>query len=141
MISEDDMNALIVAHWNEFQFEEIIRRQGDDITPKADDIGQVQLAINKLERAKMEVTCYTDVVRNLARTLCSWWVRSGSPTLKAILISRQMRLWNRADRRPEASTLCTYNATDPCWRGPQFLWPTNIYFFRCSTLYSISPRL
>jgi hypothetical protein len=75
-MSEDEMKALVLAHWNKFQLEEAIRMQeGDVIGREANEIGQLQLAIHKLERVKMEVTCYSDAIRKAANALCSWWVR------------------------------------------------------------------
>ena len=86
-MSEDEMKALVLAHWNEFQLEEVIRTQeGDVIGREANEIGQLQLAIHKLERARMEVTCYSDAIRKAANALMM--ARHpvpgelGSPTMK-----------------------------------------------------------
>ena len=98
-MSEDEMKVLIRAHWNEFLIEEAIRTQGGDIIGReADGIGQLQLAIHKLERAKLEVAYYSNAISKAAdclRAACrSHTVTggSGSPTTKAILISHQVGL-------------------------------------------------
>ena len=66
-MSDDEVDALVLAHWNEFQLEEVIRTQeGDVIEQEVKEYSQVQLAIHKLERARMEARCYLDAIRKAA---------------------------------------------------------------------------
>jgi len=46
--------------------EEIILAQRDDLEREADEIGQLQLAFHKLERARLEVEYYTDAISRIA---------------------------------------------------------------------------
>jgi len=69
-VSEDEMKALVLAHWSEFQLEEAIHMQGGDVIGReACELGQVRLAIRKLERAKLEVMYYSDALHKAAKTL------------------------------------------------------------------------
>ena len=69
-MSADEMEVLVRAHWNEFLLEEVIRTQGDEVVGReADEIGQLQLTIHKLERAKLEVAHYSDAIRKAANNL------------------------------------------------------------------------
>ena len=101
-MSDDEMDALVLAHWNEFQLEEVIRTQeGHVIGQEEKEYSQVQLAIHKLERARMEARCYLDAIRKAAnRFIVARHPvpgESGSSTTKTILISHQMRLRNCAN--------------------------------------------
>jgi pyruvate/oxaloacetate carboxyltransferase len=102
-MSDDEMDALVLAHWIEFQLEEVVRTQeGEVIEREAKEYSQVQLAIHKLERARMEARCYLDAIRKAANRIIVARHpvpgESGSSATKAILISRQMRLRNCANR-------------------------------------------
>ena len=102
-MSDDELEALVLAHWNEFQLEEVIRMQeGEVIEREAKEYDQVQLAIHKLERASMEARFYLHAIRTAAnRVIVAHHPvpgESGSSITKATLISLQVRFRNRANR-------------------------------------------
>jgi hypothetical protein len=90
-MADHEIQALVKAHWNEFMVEEIILAQRDDLEREADEIGQLQLVIHKLERAKLEVAYYSDAVSNTMKAVRRPVAgESGSPTMNEIFISHQV---------------------------------------------------
>jgi hypothetical protein len=84
------MQALISAHWNEFMIQEIVRAEESSVLKReVDELGQIQLAIHKLERAKLEVAYYSYAISkvinamNLAAGLCEQPGRDHSKLLFA----------------------------------------------------------
>jgi hypothetical protein len=117
-MSDDDIHALIDAHWNEFVFEEIVRAQGDDARgQEVEQIGQLQLTIHKLKRARLEVACYLAAISRVADTIRAArrhaTGESGSPPTKAILMSHQVGIVK--NRR----FVLDNDTPDPCWQGRQ----------------------
>ena len=97
-MEDPQIRALVNAHWNEFMAEEILLAQGNaGVEREADEGGQLQVAIHKLERAKMEVACYSSAISKIARTMnlvhrdSTDYGESGFPTTDEILISHQVR--------------------------------------------------
>jgi hypothetical protein len=113
-MSDDDIHALIDAHWNEFVFEELVRTQGDVHGREAEEIGQLQLTIHKLKRARLEVACYLAAISRVANTIRAAHRHatgeSSSPPTKAILMSHQVK-----HRR----FVLDNDTPDPCWQGRQ----------------------
>jgi len=104
-LSDDDIQALVIARWNEFLVEEIILAQDNDaLGREADDIGQLQLAIHKLERARLEVAYYSDAITKVANTMRMArrpvTGESCSPTTNGILISHRWELCQSQPRHP-----------------------------------------
>ena len=94
-MEEPHIEALVSAHWNEFLAEEMVIAQGSaGLEQEADEGGQLQLAMHKLERAKLEVACYSHALSKIARTLArppaTGDGESGFPTTNVILTSHQV---------------------------------------------------
>ena len=99
-MTDSQIQALVRAHWNEFMGEEMVIAQGiAGLEREADENGQLQLAMHKLECAKLEVACYSHAISKIVRTMSSRSARrhatgreSGFPIMNLILISHQARV-------------------------------------------------
>src|SRR5215472_3403283 len=79
--SEDqEINALVNAYWSEFLMEQVVLSQGtqgqssrSETSHDAMEFGQMQLAIQKLEHAKLEVQVYSGAIAKEAES----WIGDG----------------------------------------------------------------
>jgi hypothetical protein len=68
-MADHQIQELVCAHWNEFMIEEIVLAHRNNLDREADEVGQLQLAIHKLERARLEVEYYSDALTRVVDTM------------------------------------------------------------------------
>jgi hypothetical protein len=62
-IDEEEISALVNAHFSEFMVEQILLdRNGPYPAPEAEEFAQLQLILHQLARARLEVDVYTEAI-------------------------------------------------------------------------------
>jgi hypothetical protein len=148
-MADPQIQALVSTHWNEFMAKEIVLAQGiAGLEREADEGGQLQLAIHKLKRARLEVACYSDAISKIARTMrlarchATGHGESGFPRTNIILISHQagvviMPITNKACPPPPKARLLVPDNNMPCWQD--FMNAMYWYIKQTFFLWSLPP--
>jgi hypothetical protein len=72
---EQRISALANAYWSEVMVEQLLLQQEyQSSEQEAEQLAQLQVALHKLERAKLEVAIYTDAIAKAAR---QWGISTG----------------------------------------------------------------